>query len=241
MPTKRELRELEETQKLNTEEIKKAAEQADEIDAQDGDGLEVADFKHEGDVSPLVTRNIASEDEYEEKPSNTPIFIGIAIAIVFILVLGIVLINGLTKNSSDISDVGSVATPTPTVETEEKKEILDFYHLQTASTAITEQLIEDYGTDYTKPSTDQFTVSGSESNPTISFDLTVGDAYKKNYIMPAEFKLSWNSEDDTYEIISYTVDDDEAVASGWKSNSSKKDAKKQTGRCIYRGNSSEQL
>ena len=216
MPTKRELRELDDTQNLNLKEIQN-----------DNDALDIPDFHPDGERSPLIKKVLNEEGESAElETDKKPMIIGIIVLVVFVIIICLIT---MFKSCSSVKqgDSESAVTATPTAETEEAKDTLDFYYMQAANTAIVTRLNEDYGTDYTKPSTDQYEISGSQDSPVINFNLTVGDAYKKNYIMPAEFHLNWNSSESQYEITSYTIDETEAKESGWKSNSSKKEAKQQ--------------
>ena len=228
MPTKRDLREQElenaKTQEIDTKEI------------QDYEDLDVPDFEN---TTPyrVIPQNEFEEGEDESSTfleGKMPMVVGVIILVIFLIVICLVMI--FNNISNDFKTEESIATATPTVETEEVSNTLDYYYLQCANTTIVSQLNEDYGTDYTKPSTDQYEISGSQDSPVIKFDLTVGDAYKKNYVMPAEFYLNWNSSESQYEITSYTVDETDAKESGWKSNSSKKEAKKQAEEVATEGN-----
>lgn len=223
MPTKRELRELEETQEFEMPDLEDF-----------NDGLDIPEFKNTSSNRVSQLNEIRNDDEQESFiESKRPMIIGIIILLIFIICIGMIAI--FHSISKDATTDGAIATPTPTVETDETNNTLDYYYLQAANTAIVAQLNEDYGTDYTKPSTDQYEISGSQAKPVIKFDLTVGDACKKNYIMPAEFDLSWNSNTSSYDVLDYTINEDEAIASGWKSNSSKKEAKKQTENVATKG------
>lgn len=159
------------------------------------------------------------DDDYEEDNHKLPIIIGIIILVIFLLLIGMFL---LFKNlGSDSSD--AEATPTPstqaTATTESSSTTLDYYYLQSANTAIIAQLDNDYSSGYTKPNIDQFKVTGSQTNPTITFDLTIGSSSQTNYIVPAEFHLSWDSSNSKYNITTYSIDDKEAKASGWDPSS----------------------
>lgn len=172
------------------------------------------------------------DDDYEEENHKLPIIIGIIILVIFLLLIGMFL---LFKNlGSDQSEAETTPTPSASAEATATSEstVLDYYYLQSANTAIIAQLDNDYNTGYTKPSIDQFNVTGSQANPTITFNLTIGSASQTNYIVPAEFHLTWDSSNSKYNITTYSIDDKEAKASDWDPSSSetaKKENQQTTG------------
>ncbi len=179
------------------------------------------------DTQNINVEEYEDDDDYEEDDHKLPIIIGIIIFVIFLLLIGMFL---LFKNlGSDTSDAET--TPTATTEATASSEstssnTLDYYYLQSANTAIIAQLDNDYNTGYTKPNIDQFKVSGSQTNPTITFDLTIGSSSQTNYIVPAEFHLSWDSTNNKYNITTYSIDDKEAKATEWDP-SSNESAKKE--------------
>lgn len=161
------------------------------------------------------------DDDYEEDNHKLPIIIGIIILVIFLLLIGMFL---LFKNlGTDSSESESTPTPSASAEAsataESSTTTLDYYYLQSANTAIIAQLDNDYSSGYTKPNIDQFKVTGSQTNPTITFDLTIGSTSQTNYIVPAEFHLSWDSSNNKYNITTYSINDKEAKASDWDSSS----------------------
>ena len=245
MPTKRELRELkeqEQTQQLSVDEIQKEVEKAEAED--EYEGLDVPNFTSRAE-SPrkAVEKFVESDDDddldVEEVAMDKPlkIMIGAVISVVLV-VIAIVTVNLInTDPSASQNTTDTVATVTPTVTSETEQEAtatpetdsgsLDYYYEQSAISAITNKLDDLYDVDgYTKPSSEQISISGNQNKLTASFTLTVGDSYSKNYTMPAEFQLEWNEDDDKYDVTAYTIDDSEAVKSGFKAHTSKKQAEK---------------
>lgn len=204
-----EKREVEDTQELSIEEVIKAEKKLN---------VPYQDY----------------EDDDEETLSK-PMLVAIVaiISIVGILIIFVCLSIFTTSNTDTNTTTEPIATAT-TEATEQTTE-LDYYYKQAVLTAITTQLDEDYDVDgYTRPSSEQIKITGTQNAPTATFQLTVGDAYKKNYVMPAEFQLEWDDEG-KYEIVSYTVDDSEAVKSGFKAHTSKKQAEKATANATTEG------
>ena len=232
MPTKREIREkLEQTQEIDAEEIQKELEKENE--SENFEGLDVPNFQT-SKVKPF--KKIIQEDELDEDVEDVKldkslkIIIGTVI-IAVIVMIAIVTVNITNSNVSDNSNAEqtpiTTAEPVSTTEAESTSTTLDYFYEQAVRTAITNKLDELYDSDgYTKPSTEQISISGNQNKLTASFTLTVGDSYSKNYTMPAEFQLEWNEEDDKYDVTSYTIDDSEAVKSGFKAHTSKKQAEK---------------
>ena len=244
MATKREIREqnelnttnpekeLEDTMQLDTEEVRKA----------DEDGIQIPDFANtfydERPYSEKLRPEHEKKEPEEEKPSRKPIIVGVA---VFLLCLTASFGMIAAKKNKTVKDEAPAATVAPSSpaetpeagtaeETSSPSESggLDYYYMQQARTAIIAKLNDEFGTDYTKPSAEQYrVVDGGYLNPVIEFDVTVGDAFKKNYVMPAHFELKWDSEEGCYLVSVCSIDEEEAVKSGFKSHSSKKEAKKQ--------------
>lgn len=161
------------------------------------------------------------DDDYEEDNHKLPIIIGIIILVIFLLLIGMFL---LFKNiGSDSSEAEAIPTPSASAEAtataESASTTLDYYYLQSANTAIIAQLDNDYNSAYTKPNIDQFKVTGTQASPTIKFDLTIGSTSQTNYIVPAEFHLTWDESNSKYNITTYSIDDKEAKASGWDPSS----------------------
>lgn len=232
MPTKREIREkLEQTQEIDVVEIQKELKKENE--SENFNDLDVPNFQA-SKVKPF--KKIIQEDELDEDVEDVKldkslkIIIGTVI-IAVIVMIAIVTVNITNSNVSDNSNAEqtpiTTAEPVSTTETESTSTTLDYFYEQAVRTTITNKLDELYDSDgYTKPSTDQISISGNQNKLTASFTLTVGDSYSKNYTMPAEFQLEWNEEDDKYDVTSYTIDDSEAVKSGFKAHTSKKQAEK---------------
>lgn len=235
MPTKREIREkLEQTQEISVEEIQDALK---EHDVNAYDDLDVPNFQT-SKVTPF--KKITENDEEDEPVGNAKldktikIIIGTIILVVFVL---IAIVTANIMNSTNTEETPS-NTSTPATETTATSETqsgstssttLDYYYEQAVRTAITNKLDDLYDTDgYTKPSSEQFIINGSQNKLTVSFTLTVGDSYSKNYTMPAEFQLEWNGDENKYDVVSYTIDDSEAIKSGFKAHTSKKQAEKKT-------------
>lgn len=203
---------LESTQEISVEEIQKANE--------------------EYDIPSFVQSQHLDDDEEQEECEeleSTP-SIKIAIYILIAFVTAIIVIVGFnivsSSNTSTNKETEAVATTTPDA-TENTEVELDYFYKQNALTAINSKLTELYEADgYTKPSSEQITLSGTQNNLVAKFDVTVGTAYKKNYVMPAEFNLTWDDELNSYYVSSYTIDDSEAVKSGFKTHTSKKEAEK---------------
>lgn len=245
MPTKRELREKleqEQTQQISVDEINKELEKEEKAQHQDDmKDLDIPNFTSK--VKPIKKLlkddfdNCNEDDETNELKVDKPLKIMIISLIAIVLILiAIVTVNLVNTDTKDVpSKMNAITTSVPdasaTTETEEKDSSteLDYYYKQSVLTTIVNQLNDDYGTDgYTKPTSDQLTINGNQQSLTVSFNLTVGDAYGKNYIMPAEFKLVWNNEDSCYDVASHIIDDSEAVKSGFKAHTSKKKAEKTT-------------
>lgn len=243
MPTKREMREkLEQTQEIDTEEIQKALETETSSDTHDD--LDVPNFQSHADaVRKAINEDLSDDidDEYEaedlkmDKPLKIMIGCVIAVILIVIAVVTVNLINTDPSESQNTDDAIATVTPIATSEAEEEATAtpetastsLDYYYAQSAISAVTSKLDDLYDTDgYTKPSAEQIKVTGNKDKLTASFTLTIGDSYSKNYTMPAEFQLEWNEDADKYEVTSYTIDDSEAVKSGFKAHTSKKQAEK---------------
>lgn len=243
MPTKRELREKleqEQTQQISVDEIKKEIEKEETAQPQDDmKDLDIPNFTSKvKPIKKLLKDNFDNcNEDYEtnelkvDKPLKIMIISLIAIVLILIAIVTVNLVNPNTKDATSKMDAITTSVPdaSATTETEEKDSSteLDYYYKQSVLTTIVNQLNAYYGTDgYTKPTSDQLTINGSQQSLTVSFNLTVGDAYGKNYVMPAEFELVWNNEDSCYDVASHTIDDSEAVKSGFKAHTSKKKAEK---------------
>lgn len=245
MPTKREMREAleqeqEQTQEISVEEIKEELEKEEKEQVQnDMNDLDVPNFTPKvKSVKKILEEDMSGYDDDEDnefgklkfdKPLKIMIISLIGIVMILIAIVTVDLIN--TDSKDVISKMDTVVTSVPETTTEPEETApstkLDYYYEQRVLTAIVNQLNDDYGTSgYTKPTSEQLTIDGSQQSLTVSFNLTVGDAYKKNYVMPAEFKLAWNDDEDCYDVTSYTIDDSEAVKSGFKAHTSKKEAEK---------------
>lgn len=218
MPTKRELRETEDTVQLDLDEIKKAE-----------DSIDIPDFANKYYDERPYSKNIKPQkpDEEDAPDDRKPLIVGIVIFAVFLIISFSVI--GCRKAKNAKQDKPEATPAVSEVETAEPthEPTLDYFYTQQANTAIISKLNEEYGTDYTKPNTSQFKISGSEQSPSINFDLTVGDTFKKNYVMPAHFELAWDEESQKYTITDCSIDETEAVKSGFKSHTSKKESKKQ--------------
>lgn len=259
MPTKRELRELEDTVQLSAAEIERAekeAEAEEEAEKQmDSDDISIPVFANREsknyeelaaqdvpEIQPKVERKpkpvyVQPADTTEEKKADyKPMIVGLIIFALF-LAVSFGIING-KKNSKNPSAQAQTETPSATEEPTAKathEPELEYFYLQQATSAIVNRLTEEYGSDYTKPTSEQFKISGSEDTPSIDFDLTVGNAFKKNYIIPVHVDLEWDAEGQTYSITNFTADDSNAETSEFKSHSSKKQAKKQAEKSTVEG------
>ncbi len=174
------------------------------------------------DTQDIDLEEYDDDDDYEEDNHKLPIIIGIIILVIFLLLIGMFL---LFKNlGSDSSEAESTPTPSASAEasatSESSSTTLDYYYLQSANTAIIAQLDNDYDSAYTKPNIDQFKVTGTQASPTIKFNLTIGSTSQTNYVVPAEFHLTWDESNSKYNITTYSIDDKEAKASGWDPSSS---------------------
>ena len=226
MPTKRELREADETEntvEIDVNEIKKELEK-------DQDQVDIPDFANKYyDERPYSDHVQTYDQPPEEKPDRKPIIVGVTVFLVF-LIVSFSIIGYRKAASSKPAEPDSTPAPASTdVATAEPthKPELGYFYLQQANTAIINRLNEEYGVNYTKPASEQFKISGSEQTPSIDFDLTVGNTFKKNYIIPVHVELAWNNESQTYDISSFTADESNAEVSEFKSHSSKKEARKQ--------------
>lgn len=224
MPTKRELREIEETEntvEIDIDEIKKELEK-------DQDQVDIPDFANKYyDERPYSDHIPTYDPAPEEKPDRKPIIVGVAVFLIFLIVSFSIIGYRKAASSKPAEPENTpastdVATAEPTHEPE-----LGYFYLQQANTAIINRLNEEYGVNYTKPTSEQFKISGSEQTPSIDFDLTVGNTFKKNYVVPVHVELAWNNESQTYDISSFTADESNAEVSEFKSHSTKKEAKKQ--------------
>ena len=156
-----------------------------------------------------------------EKKKKVIIGIIIGCGIIFILVLAL-LLTSLFSSKKSTNDQAE-ATPTPTSETE-NTDVLGYYAMQQANTAILSKLDEIYGTDgYIKPDTSEYKVSGSETQATIKFTLEVNKD-NSTYATPATFQLKWNANDETFDVDDYKIDDEKAKKTDFveKNNDSNK-------------------
>lgn len=245
MPTKRELRELEDTVQLSAAEIERAEKEAEK--QMDSDDISIPVFANRESknfekptaqdvpkVQPKVERKpdpvyTKPADNTEEKETNhKPMIVGFIIFALFLAVsFGIIAGKKSSKNPSEPAQTETPsATEEPTAEATHEPE-LGYFYLQQANSVILSELSEEYGTEYTKPASEQYKISGTQQKPTIDFEVTVGDPFKKQYVMPAHFELQWNEGEQIYDITNYKIDETEAEKSGFKSHSSKKEAKKQ--------------
>ena len=245
MPTKRELRELEDTVQLSAAEIERAEKEAEK--QMDSDDISIPVFANREsknfekptaqdvpEVQPEVERKpepvyTKPADNTEEKETNhKPMIVGFIIFALFLAVsFGIIAGKKSSKNPSEPAQTETPsATEEPTAEATHEPE-LGYFYLQQANSVIVNRLTEEYGSDYTKPTSEQFKITGNEQTPSIDFDLTVGNTFKKNYIIPVHVDLEWDAEGQTYNITDFTADDSNAEVSEFKSHSSKKQAKKQ--------------
>lgn len=167
-------------------------------------------------------------DRFSDSVSK-PMIIGIVILIVFLFILFIVLgMKSCTSSNKTKQDNNTVEVEqndsSSTDESSDTK--LDYFYVQQAATAINSTLTDKYGASgFTKPTTEQYKISGQQSSPTIEFTLTVTEnGVTKN--VPCKFNLSYNEEDQTYKVVDYTIDDSKAEVSNFKPNTSE-EAKKQ--------------
>ena len=253
MPTKRELRELEDTVQLSVAEIEKAEKEAEK--QMDSDDISIPVFANResksfeepaaqnvSEAQPEVERKpepvyTKPADNTEEKETNRkPMIVGFIIFALFLAVsFGIIAGKKSSKNPSEPAQTETPsATEEPTAEAKHEPE-LEYFYLQQANSVIANRLTEEYGSDYTKPTSEQFKITGSEQTPSIDFDLTVGNTFKKNYIIPVHVDLEWDAEGQTYNITNFTADDSNAEVSEFKSHSSKKQAKKQAEKSTVEG------
>ena len=159
-------------------------------------------------------------DRFSDSVSK-PMIIGIVILIVFLFILFIVLGMKSCNNTVEVEQNDSSSTD----KSSDTK--LDYFYVQQAATAINSTLTDKYGASgFTKPTTEQYKISGQQSSPTIEFTLTVTEnGVTKN--VPCKFNLSYNEEDQTYKVVDYTIDDSKAEVSNFKPNTSEEEAKKQ--------------
>lgn len=165
------------------------------------------------------------QEEKKDNSRNKLIIVAIGLCVIALVVVLILLFSNLTKKEEK-NEATPEATETPTSEVKEE-DVLGYYAMQKANTAIQTQLNETYGNDgYIKPDTSEYTVSGTETNATIKFQLHV----KKDseaYVVPASFTLKWNADDEVYEITDYSIDDSKAEKSNFKEHSDDKEKEEQ--------------
>ena len=152
--------------------------------------------------------NLDEIDEELEKDENkkNKLIVGVIIGCVVILLIVMAILLTSLFSSKKAEDKEIEATSTPTAETEEK-EVLGYYAMQQANTAILSKLDEIYGTNgYVKPDTSEYNVSGTETKATVKFTLHVNKD-DDTYDVPATFQLQWNADDETFNVDDYNIDD----------------------------------
>lgn len=167
-------------------------------------------------------------DRFSDSVSK-PMIIGIIILIIFLFILFIVLsMKSCTSSNKTKEDNNTVEVEQndSSSNDESSNTKLDYFYVQQAATAINSTLTDKYGTSgFTKPTTEQYKISGQQSSPTIEFTLTVTEnGVEKN--VTCKFNLSYNEEDQTYKVVDYTIDDSKAEVSNFKPNTSEEEAKK---------------
>lgn len=190
----RRVNDPENTQQLSQREIDEALQKYDEDD-NDYDGLS---RKAVGAIVAVI------------------VILVIILATVFMMMLNSIVTDGRTTDAS--SDVNEVETDNKATDVSTS---VTPYQLQMINTQIVNTLNDEYGFDgYTKPSTEDYKLSGSATDLKVNFDVTVGNMNESNFEVPAEFNFAWDETTQGYKINTYTLDEDTAVKSDFKAHKS---------------------
>lgn len=190
----RRVNDPENTQQLSQREIDEALQKYDEDD-NDYDGLS---RKAVGAIVAVI------------------VILVIILATVFMMMLNSFMKDDrATDTSSDVNEV-----ETNNKDTDVSTSVTP-YQLQMINTQIVNTLNDEYGFDgYTKPSTEEYKLSGSATDLKVNFDVTVGNMNETKYVVPAKFNFTWDETTQGYKISTYTLDEDTAVKSDFKDHKS---------------------
>ena len=179
------------------------------------------------------------EEEYSSDKSKivNKIIGGIIIVLIFILLfIGYFVLKTPGKaniSSSSEEKISETENPETDISDDDSKEsnnsILSQYRLQAVHTKIINFLNDKYGANgYTKPSIDQYQISGTENKPIIDFSLNIGGMNEANKTVPCEFVFNWDNSKQVFELEKYTIDEENSEKSDFVSHSDEEDIKNQT-------------
>lgn len=160
------------------------------------------------DLEDTVELNQEEMDDalHQDRNSNSSnkkfmILVGLAILLFFMVALCLILLF----SGSDDNTTTPQATPTPT--TEAQTSTLSSFEMEKMNAVIIDTLDQEYGSDgYTHPTDDDYTISGTKDNLTVTCRVMVGkeDAM---YEVPLTFHLKWSTTNETFDVDSFVNED----------------------------------